>query len=62
MVSKYRFVGWKDALTFAQGKALEIPTVTEVKGDDGPVPVRPAANDAYKVSICVTNMIISDNL
>jgi hypothetical protein len=31
------------------GKALEIPTVTEVKGDDGLVPVRPAANDAYKV-------------
>jgi hypothetical protein len=30
-------------------KALEIPTVTEVKGDDGHVSVRPAANDAYKV-------------
>lgn len=35
---------------FCQGKSLEIPTVTEVKGDDGPVPVRPAANDAYKAS------------
>lgn len=38
------------ALILVEGKALEIPTVTEVKGDDGPVPVRPAANDAYKVS------------
>lgn len=36
-------------LTSCKGRALEIPTVTEVKGDDGPVPVRPAANDAYKV-------------
>jgi hypothetical protein len=33
-------------------QALEIPIVTEVKGDEGLVPVRPAANDAYKV--CVT--------
>lgn len=57
-----RFVEKRAALTIAKGKALEIPTVTEVKGDDGPVPVRPAANDAYKVSIGVTNMIISDNL
>jgi hypothetical protein len=32
-------------------RALEIPIVTEVKGDDGLVPVRPAANDAYKVCI-----------
>jgi len=38
-----------DRVTVEDGKALEIPTVTEVKGDDGPVPVRPAANDAYKV-------------
>lgn len=36
-------------LTLCQDKALEIPTVTEVKGDDGLVSVRPAANDAYKV-------------
>jgi hypothetical protein len=57
-----RLVAWKAALTFAQGKALEIPTVTEVKGDDGPVPVRPAANDAYKVSTGVMNMVRSDNL
>lgn len=31
------------------GRALEIPIVTEVKGDGDLVPVRPAANDAYKV-------------
>lgn len=31
--------------------AIEIPIVTEVNGDDGLVPVRPAANDAYKVSL-----------
>jgi hypothetical protein len=30
-------------------KALEIPTVTEVTGDVGPVLVRPAALDAHKV-------------
>jgi hypothetical protein len=56
-----RLIGCNAALTFAQGKALEIPTVTEVKGDDGPIPVRPAANDAYKVSIGVTKMIPSDD-
>jgi hypothetical protein len=33
-------------------RSLEIPIVTEVKGDDGTVPVRPAANDAYKVREC----------
>jgi hypothetical protein len=38
-------------LTSCKEKALEIPTVTEVKGDDGQVSVRPAANDAYKVCI-----------
>ncbi|KAF1930817.1 uncharacterized protein M421DRAFT_99412 [Didymella exigua CBS 183.55] len=38
-----------DRVTVEDGKALEIPTVAEVKGDDGLVPVRPAANDAYKV-------------
>lgn len=50
MVSIRQSIQWKTALTLVEGKALEIPTVTEVKGDDGPVPVRPAANDAYKVS------------
>ncbi|KAJ4355070.1 Endocytosis and vacuole integrity protein [Ascochyta clinopodiicola] len=38
-----------DRVTAEDGRALEIPTVTEVKGDDGLIPVRPAANDAYKV-------------
>ncbi|UPX10963.1 Endocytosis and vacuole integrity protein [Ascochyta rabiei] len=38
-----------DRVTAEDGQALEIPTVTEVKGDDGLIPVRPAANDAYKV-------------
>ncbi|KAH6615274.1 hypothetical protein C7974DRAFT_466279 [Boeremia exigua] len=38
-----------DRVAIEDGKALEIPAVTEVKGDDGPVPVRPAAYDAYKV-------------
>ena len=36
-------------LTKFEERALEIPTATTVKGDDGPIPVRPAANDAYKV-------------
>ncbi|KAF3049834.1 hypothetical protein E8E11_006545 [Didymella keratinophila] len=39
----------KHSVVVEDGKALEIPIVTEVKGDDGLVPVRPAANDAYKV-------------
>lgn len=36
-----------------EDRALEVPIVTEVKGDGGLVPVRPAANDAYKVCISV---------
>jgi hypothetical protein len=40
----------KRKLILCTERALEIPIVTEVKGDDGLVPVRPAANDAYKVS------------
>lgn len=36
-------------LIIFSAKALEIPTVTDVKADDGLVSVRPAANDAYKV-------------
>lgn len=36
-------------LITSKEKALEIPTMTEVKSDDGEVSVRPAANDAYKV-------------
>ncbi|KAJ8108667.1 hypothetical protein OPT61_g8014 [Boeremia exigua] len=38
-----------DRVAIEDGKALEIPTVAEVKGDDGLIPVRPAAHDAYKV-------------
>ncbi|KAF2145821.1 uncharacterized protein K452DRAFT_265191 [Aplosporella prunicola CBS 121167] len=36
-------------------KQLQIPTVTEVPGEDGAVSVRPAAHDAYKVfrDICL---------
>ncbi|EOD52334.1 putative endosomal peripheral membrane protein [Neofusicoccum parvum UCRNP2] len=36
-------------------KQLQIPTVTEVPGDDGNISVRPSANDAYKVfcDICL---------
>ncbi|KAL5120274.1 Endocytosis and vacuole integrity protein [Pleosporales sp. CAS-2024a] len=39
-----------DRVAAEDERALEIPIVTEVKGDDGLVPVRPAANDAYKLS------------
>lgn len=39
-------------LILLEDRALEVPIVTEVKGDRGLVPVRPAANDAYKV--CAT--------
>ncbi|KAH7414357.1 hypothetical protein DE146DRAFT_32668 [Phaeosphaeria sp. MPI-PUGE-AT-0046c] len=38
-----------DRVASEDERALEIPIVTEVKGDDGLVPVRPAANDAYKL-------------
>ena len=36
---------------YTKEKALEIPTVAEVTADGGPTPVRPAAHDAYKVSL-----------
>ncbi|KAF1911867.1 hypothetical protein BDU57DRAFT_90196 [Ampelomyces quisqualis] len=38
-----------DRVASEDERALEIPIVTEVKGDDGLVPVRPASNDAYKL-------------
>ncbi|KAH7080314.1 hypothetical protein BKA63DRAFT_531267 [Paraphoma chrysanthemicola] len=38
-----------DRVASEDDRALEIPTVTEVKGHDGPVPLRPAAHDAYKL-------------
>jgi hypothetical protein len=47
-------------LTRCKEKALEVPTVTEVKGDDGQVSVRPAANDAYKVRYLLHTSTFSD--
>ncbi|KAF1951489.1 hypothetical protein CC80DRAFT_538953 [Byssothecium circinans] len=38
-----------DRVSSEDEKALEIPTVTEVQGDEGPISLRPAAHDAYKV-------------
>ncbi|KAF2637943.1 hypothetical protein P280DRAFT_456638 [Massarina eburnea CBS 473.64] len=38
-----------DRVTAEDDKLLEIPTITEVQGGDGPISVRPAAHDAYKV-------------
>ncbi|KAF2182237.1 hypothetical protein K469DRAFT_586984 [Zopfia rhizophila CBS 207.26] len=38
-----------DRVSAEDERALEIPTVAEVTGDTGPVTVRPAAHDAYKV-------------
>lgn len=32
-------------------RQLEIPTVAEVPGESGPIVVRPAAHDAYKVKL-----------
>lgn len=51
MVCGQMFQPRRDMLIGHPDRTLEIPTVTEVKGDDGHVSVRPAANDAYKVSI-----------
>lgn len=48
MVSGKSVVLYSKLIEYTE-RALEIPIVTEVKGDDGMVPVRPAANDAYKV-------------
>ncbi|KAF2108538.1 hypothetical protein BDV96DRAFT_556208 [Lophiotrema nucula] len=38
-----------DRVAAEDGKALEIPTVADVRSDGGSVAVRPAAHDAYKV-------------
>ncbi|KAF2691335.1 hypothetical protein K458DRAFT_356041 [Lentithecium fluviatile CBS 122367] len=38
-----------DRVAAEDDKALEVPTVAEVPGDDGNVSVRPAAHDAYKI-------------
>ncbi|KNG51360.1 fungal specific transcription factor [Stemphylium lycopersici] len=41
-------------------KALEVPIVTEVKGDGGQVPVRPAANDAYKMFTDLISLVVGE--
>ncbi|CAI6246733.1 unnamed protein product [Periconia digitata] len=38
-----------DRVASEDEQALEIPTITDVQGDDGSIPLRPAALDAYKV-------------
>jgi len=38
-----------DKVAAEDEKALEIPTTAEVPSDDGPIAVRPAAQDAYRV-------------
>ncbi|KAI4912534.1 hypothetical protein J4E90_005939 [Alternaria incomplexa] len=49
-----------DRVASEDEKALEIPTVTEVKGDDGQVSVRPAANDAYKMFTDLIALIVGE--
>ncbi|KAL7772009.1 hypothetical protein CFE70_001962 [Pyrenophora teres f. teres 0-1] len=41
-------------------KALEIPTVTEVKGDNDKISVRPAANDAYKMFTDLISLVVGE--
>lgn len=55
-------LGIRKTLTLSEERALEIPIATEVKGDDGPVPVRPAANDAYKVRTLIKRVICADHV
>lgn len=43
VVSVYEKVAAEDA------RSLEIPVVVEVPGDDGPIPLREAAHDAYRI-------------
>ncbi|KAF2856071.1 hypothetical protein T440DRAFT_550467 [Plenodomus tracheiphilus IPT5] len=49
-----------DRVASEDEKALEIPTVTEVKADDGQVSVRPAANDAYKMFNDLVLLVMGD--
>ncbi|KAL1792066.1 hypothetical protein ACET3X_009817 [Alternaria dauci] len=49
-----------DRVASEDEKALEIPTVTEVKGDDGQVSVRPAANDAYKMFTDLIALVVGE--
>ncbi|KAF1946133.1 hypothetical protein EJ02DRAFT_262432 [Clathrospora elynae] len=49
-----------DRVASEDERALEIPTVTEVKGDDGQVSVRPAANDAYKMLTDLVSLVMGE--
>ncbi|KAF7676888.1 hypothetical protein GT037_005100 [Alternaria burnsii] len=49
-----------DRVASEDEKSLEIPTVTEVKGDDGQVSVRPAANDAYKMFTDLIALVVGE--
>ncbi|KAH4609644.1 hypothetical protein HBI56_143970 [Parastagonospora nodorum] len=49
-----------DRVAAEDERALEVPIVTEVKGDDGLVPVRPAANDAYKLFNDLVLLIVGE--
>ncbi|KAL6706788.1 Endocytosis and vacuole integrity protein [Coniothyrium glycines] len=49
-----------DRVASEDEQALEIPTVTEVKGDEGQVSVRPAANDAYRVFNDIVLLVIGE--
>lgn len=49
-----------DRVASEDEKALEIPTVTEVKADNRQVSVRPAANDAYKMFNDLVLLVMGD--
>ncbi|KAE8842525.1 hypothetical protein PTNB85_00829 [Pyrenophora teres f. teres] len=49
-----------DRVTSEDEKALEIPTVTEVKGDNDKISVRPAANDAYKMFTDLISLVVGE--
>lgn len=49
-----------DRVASEDEKALEIPTVAEVKVDDGQVSLRPAANDAYKMFNDLVLLVMGD--
>jgi hypothetical protein len=55
MVSGEPFFGMKDHVPdTVEGKVLEVPTVAEVPVENGQVPVRSVAHDAFRV--CLTAM------
>ncbi|KAI2474711.1 Sec7-N domain containing protein [Pyrenophora tritici-repentis] len=49
-----------DRVTSEDEKALEIPSVTEVKGDNDKISVRPAANDAYKMFTDLISLVVGE--